>query len=160
MMICPFCKHKKDRVIDSRTVESGSAIRRRRQCLSCKKRYTTFERREMGQKQVIKKDGNFEPFSRDKILSGLLKAIEKRPVKMNQVDEIINKIELDVYENFEKEVPSNHIGEMVMNELRDLDQVAYVRFASVYREFKDINEFMHELQAMLGKQSKPERKTK
>ncbi|MBI5361511.1 MAG: transcriptional repressor NrdR [Planctomycetes bacterium] len=150
-MYCPFCKHKKDKVIDSRTVDNGLAIRRRRQCLNCKKRYTSYERREENPKRVIKKDGRIEMFSRDKIRSGLLKACEKRPVPMAKIDETTTKIELDVYEHFDDEVSSKYIGELVMKELRELDQIAYVRFASVYREFKDINEFMKELLQMLGK---------
>ncbi|MBI3269986.1 MAG: transcriptional repressor NrdR [Planctomycetes bacterium] len=149
-MRCPFCKANNDRVIDSRGSGEGAVIRRRRQCLACMRRFTTYERVEENPFRVIKKDGSREPFSRAKILNGLLKACEKRPVPMADLEEIVNRIELDIYENFDREVPSKHIGDLVMNELRGIDQVAYVRFASVYREFKDLTEFMAELQPMLG----------
>ncbi|MBI5368155.1 MAG: transcriptional repressor NrdR [Planctomycetes bacterium] len=148
-MRCPFCKANKDRVIDSRGSGEGAVIRRRRQCLACKRRFTTYERVEENPFRVIKKDGTREPFSRAKILNGLLKACEKRPIPVPDLEDVVNRIELDIYENFEREVPSKHIGDLVMRHLRDIDKVAYVRFASVYREFKDVSEFIAELQPMV-----------
>lgn len=148
-MRCPYCKSDADHVIDSRSAREGTAVRRRRHCLSCDRRYTTYERVEESPLRVVKKNGSREPFSREKILSGLYKACEKRPVSLSGLEETANKIELDLYENFEREVPSGHIGELVMQALRGIDQVAYVRFASVYRDFQDVNEFMAELQPML-----------
>ncbi len=148
-MKCPFCKKDNDRVVDSRASSDGFVIRRRRQCNECRRRYTTYERMEEIPLRVIKKDGTREPFDRQKILSGLLKACEKRPVPVPKLEEIVNRIELDLYEKYDREVKTKIVGEMVMKELRGLDQVAYVRFASVYREFKDVSEFMSELQPML-----------
>ena len=148
-MKCPFCKKDNDRVVDSRSSSDGFVIRRRRQCNECRRRYTTYERMEEIPLRVIKKDGTHEPFDRQKILSGLLKACEKRPVSVTRLEEIVNRIELDLYEKYDREVKTKVVGEMVMQSLRELDQVAYVRFASVYREFKDVSEFMSELQPML-----------
>ena len=148
-MRCPFCKANRDRVVDSRVASDGWTIRRRRQCLGCKRRFTTYERIEESPLRVIKKDGTREPFDRAKILHGLLKAVEKRPVAMATLEQVVNRIELEIYEKCDREVNAKFIGELVMRELRDLDQVAYVRFASVYREFKDVAEFMAELQPML-----------
>lgn len=148
-MKCPFCKQNKDRVIDSRSAGNGHSIRRRRLCLSCKRRYTTYERAEERPLRVVKKDGTRQPFSRAKILAGLERACEKRPISMAHLEEIVDRIEIEIYERFDREVTSKHIGELVMNELRELDQVAYVRFASVYRAFKDVSEFITELQPML-----------
>ena len=148
-MKCPFCKKDNDRVVDSRASSDGFVIRRRRQCNECRRRYTTYERMEEIPLRVIKKDGTREPFDRQKILSGLLKACEKRPVPVPKLEEIVNRIELDLYEKYDREVKTKVVGEMVMQSLRELDQVAYVRFASVYREFKDVSEFMSELQPML-----------
>lgn len=148
-MKCPFCKQNKDRVIDSRSAGNGHSIRRRRLCLGCKRRYTTYERAEERPLRVVKKDGTRQPFTRVKILAGLERACEKRPVSMAHLEEIVDRIEMEIYERYDREVASKHIGELVMKELRELDQVAYVRFASVYRAFKDVSEFITELQPML-----------
>ena len=150
-MKCPFCKVDDDRVVDSRASSDGFAIRRRRECTSCNRRYTTYERIEESPLRVVKKDDRREPFDRRKILSGLLKACEKRPVSLETLEKITETIEGKVLETFEREVPSTYIGQLVMSELKRVDQVAYVRFASVYREFKDIHEFMEELRPMLEK---------
>lgn len=148
-MKCPFCKKDNDKVVDSRASNDGFAIRRRRECLECGRRYTTYERIEELPLRVVKKDGSRVPFERRKITSGLLKALEKRPVSMEQVETITDKIESQITQMFDKEVSSKFIGELVMKELRDLDQVAYVRFASVYRDFKDVNEFVEEVRPMI-----------
>lgn len=149
-MRCPFCKVDDDKVIDSRAASDGYAIRRRRECLACGRRFTTYERIEESPLRVIKKDGGREPFERRKILLGLIKACEKRPIPIAELEAITERIENHVLEEYDSEVPVQYIGELVMRELKDVDQVAYVRFASVYREFKDINEFMDELKGMLG----------
>ncbi len=148
-MKCPFCGHLEDKVVDSRSSKEGDAIRRRRECLKCEGRFTTYERVEDVLPLVIKKDGRREPFDRQKILQGLLKACEKRPVGIVALEDAVSKIEKKLQEGGEKEIPSSAIGEEVMHALHKLDQVAYVRFASVYREFKDINEFMEELRELL-----------
>jgi transcriptional repressor NrdR len=153
-MKCPFCKVDDDRVVDSRASSDGYAIRRRRECTSCSRRYTTYERIEESPLRVVKKDDRREPFDRRKILSGLIKACEKRPVSLEALEQITETIEGKVLETFEREVPSTYIGQLVMSELRKVDQVAYVRFASVYREFKDIHEFMEELRPMLEKEKR------
>jgi transcriptional repressor NrdR len=150
-MKCPFCKADNSRVVDSRASADGFAIRRRRECLACGRRYTTYERIEESPIRVVKKDGSREPFDRRKILMGLMKACEKRPVSMDTLEDIVARIEHLVTDQFEREVPSKFIGRRVMRELRKADQVAYVRFASVYRDFKDVTEFMDEIQPMLGK---------
>lgn len=147
-MMCPFCRHGETKVIDSRASQQF-VIRRRRECLSCERRFTTYEKIEESPLKVIKKDGTRIPFDREKIRAGLEKACYKRPISESQIEAIICDVEADVYENFEREVPSRHIGEFVFNKLRDLDQVAFVRFASVYREFKDVNDFLEELDPML-----------
>jgi transcriptional repressor NrdR len=146
---CPFCKADDDRVVDSRASADGFAIRRRRECLSCSRRYTTYERIEESPIRVVKKDGSREPFERRKILAGLMKACEKRPVSIDTLDEIVSRIEHQVTDQFEREVPSKFLGRLVMRELRKVDQVAYVRFASVYRDFKDVAEFVEEIRPML-----------
>ncbi|MHC4549141.1 MAG: transcriptional regulator NrdR [Planctomycetota bacterium] len=148
-MKCPFCKADNSRVVDSRASADGFAIRRRRECLACGRRYTTYERIEESPIRVVKKDGSREPFDRRKILMGLMKACEKRPVSMDALEDIVTRIEHLVTDQFEREVPSKFIGRRVMRELRKVDQVAYVRFASVYRDFKDVTEFMDEIQPML-----------
>lgn len=153
-MRCPFCKEDDDRVIDSRASSDGFAIRRRRECLACSRRFTTYERIEESPLRVIKKDGNREPFERRKILLGLIKACEKRPIPIATLEDITERIENKVLEKYDAEVPVSYIGELVMKELKHVDQVAYVRFASVYREFKDINEFMGELKSMLSTPAK------
>ena len=147
-MMCPFCRHGETKVIDTRTSDDY-AIRRRRECLKCSRRYTTYEKIEEFPLKVIKKDGSRVPFDREKIRSGLEKACYKRPVSEEQIEGIISAVEADIYQNFDREVPSRSIGEQVFNMLRVLDQVAFVRFASVYREFKDVNDFVDELEPML-----------
>jgi len=148
-MKCPFCGHKEDKVIDSRSSEEGRAIRRRRECLKCKRRFTTYEHIEETSLMVIKKDGRREPFDRKKVLAGLKKACEKRPISMQQLEDLAEKIEYTLQSKFEKEVDASQVGELLMEELYKLDEVAYVRFASVYRQFKDINQFMKELKGLL-----------
>ncbi|MBN2474887.1 MAG: transcriptional repressor NrdR [Pirellulales bacterium] len=150
-MKCPFCQSDNDRVIDSRASEDGSAIRRRRQCLACKRRYTTYERIEGTSVKIIKKDGTREPFDHGKIKRGLEKACWKRPITDAQIEAVIVSAENDLETNFESEAASHHVGELVMQHLRELDQVAYVRFASVYREFKDVHDFVNELEPMLDR---------
>lgn len=150
-MRCPYCRVDNDRVIDSRASEDGFSIRRRRECLSCKRRYTTYERVEEMEVKVVKKDGIREPFQRDKIKQGLAKACWKRPISDAQIDALVSQIESDVYANYESEIDSPELGELVMKRLAELDQVAFVRFASVYREFKDVRDFVDELQPMLKK---------
>ena len=148
-MRCPFCKHRGNRVIDSRLAADASTIRRRRVCSACKRRFTTRERVEESAPMVVKKDGRREPFDRAKIIGGLKRACEKRPVSMETIEEIANRIETQAGESGGKEIPSSEVGSAVMNELHRIDQVAYVRFASVYRSFKDIDEFMHELEDLI-----------
>jgi transcriptional repressor NrdR len=151
---CPFCSHVEDKVVDSRTSKDGGAIRRRRECLKCGKRFTTYERVEDILPMVVKKDGRREPFDRGKILAGLTKACEKRPVSMERLEEIVGEIEVSLQDRTEKEIPSSEVGEAIMRKLHDLDPVAYVRFASVYREFKDVNQFMDELKGFLTEKKK------
>jgi transcriptional repressor NrdR len=148
-MRCPFCDHKEDKVVDSRASREGIVIRRRRECIGCRRRYTTYERVEEVLPVVVKKDGRREPFDRIKILQGLKKACEKRPVALSTLEEIVDRVEKKIQETGEPEVPSRIIGEEVMAQLHRIDQVAYVRFASVYREFKDVNQFMDELTELL-----------
>ncbi|HEY3965049.1 MAG TPA: transcriptional regulator NrdR [Planctomycetaceae bacterium] len=156
-MLCPFCRQTETKVIDSRASEDF-VIRRRRECLNrkCSRRFTTYEKIEETPLKVIKKDGSRVPFDREKIRSGLEKACYKRPVSEEQIERIINAVEGEMYQNFEREVPSRCIGELVFNMLRDVDQVAFVRFASVYREFKDVNDFVEELEPMLRDSSRRE----
>ncbi len=154
-MICPFCRVDNDRVIDSRTSQDGLAIRRRRECLHCKRRFTTYERVEEMSLKVIKKDGNRVPFEREKIKRGLEKACWKRPIGENDVERVVTNIENEVYKTYDSEIPSGELGELVMRHLRQLDQIAYVRFASVYREFKDVREFVSELEPMLDENDAP-----
>lgn len=147
-MMCPYCKHDETKVIDSRGSQDY-AIRRRRECLKCERRFTTYEKIEESPLKVIKKDGSRVPFDREKIRVGVEKACWKRPVSEESIERVVAEIEADLYENFEREVPSRYIGEKLMDALRHLDQVAFVRFASVYREFKDVNDFVEELEPML-----------
>ncbi len=147
-MMCPFCRHDETKVIDSRASQQF-AIRRRRECLSCERRFTTYEKIEESPVKVIKKDGTRVPFDREKIRVGLEKACYKRPVSEQQIEDIICQVETEVYHDFEREVPSRQIGERVFRCLQNVDQVAFVRFASVYREFKDVNDFVEELEPML-----------
>jgi transcriptional repressor NrdR len=158
-MICPFCRVDNDRVIDSRTSQDGLAIRRRRECSACKRRFTTYERVEEISLKVVKKDGVRVPFDREKIKRGLEKACWKRPVSDREIEQVVTAVEADIYANFESEVPSEYLGEQVMKRLRELDQVAYVRFASVYREFKDVRDFVQELGPMLGNEEGESRKS-
>jgi transcriptional repressor NrdR len=148
-MKCPFCRDDNDRVIDSRAAQDGFAIRRRRECLSCKRRYTTYERLEETTMKVVKKDGVREPFDREKIRQGLSRACWKRPISDDQIESVVLQVENEIYARFDREVDSRVIGEMVMEHLDTLDQVAYVRFASVYRDFKDVADFVDELAPML-----------
>jgi transcriptional repressor NrdR len=155
-MRCPFCREDNDRVIDSRVADDGFSIRRRRHCLNCGRRYSTYERAEEMAIKVVKKDGCREPFSREKVRHGLARACWKRPISDEQIDRLVSDIESDVYADFESEIDSRTLGELVMEHLKDFDQVAYVRFASVYREFKDVNDFVHELQPILkDRESRP-----
>ncbi|WP_447600255.1 transcriptional regulator NrdR [Nitrospira sp. Nam80] len=147
-MKCPFCDDVEDKVVDSRMAKEGEVIRRRRECLSCKRRFTTYERVEETMPAVVKKDGRREPFDRSKIVSGLKKACEKRPISMATIEAVADRIEKRLQELGETEIASPLVGEEVMKELSQLDQVAYVRFASVYREFKDIDQFMDEIKAL------------
>jgi len=148
-MKCPFCGHLHDKVVDSRESKEGDAIRRRRQCLDCQRRFTSYERIDEIPYMVVKKDGRRERFDRQKVLAGLLKACEKRPVSMVQLESIADRAETMVQESSEREVATRAIGEMIMKELKNLDKVAYVRFASVYLDFKDVPEFMNELKDLL-----------
>src|SRR5262249_3859498 len=148
-MRCPFCKRDDSKVLDSRESAEGTVTRRRRECHGCRKRFTTYERVEELMPLVVKKDGRREPYDREKLISGLQKAVEKRPVSMDQLEALVAEVEARVVELGEKEVPSSVLGEEVMRRLRALDQVAYVRFASVYRSFRDIEEFMDELKGLL-----------
>lgn len=150
-MKCPFCANLDSKVVDSRPDKGGATIRRRRECESCAKRFTTHERVEEFLPLVTKRDGRREPFDRMKLIAGLQKACEKRPVSVETIERMLDRLETRLQESGEKEVPSTTIGEWVMSELHDIDQVAYVRFASVYRSFRDINEFMVELQDLLKK---------
>ena len=153
-MRCPFCDSLDNKVVDSRLSKDGEAIRRRRECLKCERRFTTYEHVEQIQPMVIKKDGRREALDRQKILAGLKKACEKRPISTDALDVISHRIEKKFQENGETEIPSQAIGEEVMSELHRLDQVAYVRFASVYREFKDLNQFMDQLKDLLAEERK------
>ena len=150
-MRCLFCGHLESKVIDSRSTEEGTTIRRRRECLACGKRFTTYEKIETIPIMVIKKDGTRETFDRDKISNVILRACEKRPVTLKEVEALIDDIESKLYNQLEREVSSEKIGEMVMERLQKTDEVAYVRFASVYRQFKDINSFMEELARLIKK---------
>ena len=153
-MKCPFCDDLEDKVVDSRMAKEGEMIRRRRECLSCKRRYTTYERIEESLPMVVKKDGRREPFDRTKILSGLKKACEKRPISVATIEAVTDRIEKRIQEMGETEIPSREVGEQIMKELHNLDQVAYVRFAYVYREFKDIDQFMDELKSLAREREK------
>lgn len=148
-MRCPSCLKEGDKVINTRDVNNKSAIKRRRICINCGFRFTTYERYEKENLWVIKKDGSHEPFQREKILKGILKACEKRPIPMSIIQDTVSAIEREVQNKYEGEVPSREIGELVVSHLKKIDKVAYVRFASVYREFKDIKEFMDEIKPIL-----------
>ena len=150
-MRCPYCGYKEDKVVDSRATQEESAVRRRRECLKCAKRFTTYEYIEEVSLLVIKKDGRREPFDRKKVLAGVVRACEKRPIGMEKMEEIVTQVERGIQKKSDREVPSGRIGELVMENLKQLDDVAYVRFASVYRQFKDVGQFMNELKDILGK---------
>lgn len=158
-MRCPFCENQDTRVIDSRPTEEGHAIRRRRECDNCNKRFTTYEKVEGMTFMVIKKDGSREPFDRNKVLNGIIKACEKRPVPIASIEKIVDEIERGLNNMMEKEIESKLIGEILMEHLKKLDEVAYVRFASVYRQFKDVNTFVAEIEKLLGKDKKEKEDT-
>ena len=149
-MKCPYCGYKESKVVDSRPAEEGSSIRRRRECLSCEKRFTTYETVESLPMVVIKKDGSRQSFDRSKVLRGMIRDCEKRPVSFDELERISEEIEQNLQNSLEREVSTEAIGEQVMDKLRSVDEVAYVRFASVYRQFKDIDTFMHELNKLLA----------
>ena len=152
-MRCPYCSYSESKVIDSRPAEEGTTIRRRRECLSCGKRFTTYEIMERLPLLVVKRDGSRQSFDRMKVIGGMVKACEKRPVPVDQIERVADEIEQELQSSLEREVSSVQIGEMIMERLKDLDQVAYVRFASVYRQFKDINTFLEELNKLLKETS-------
>jgi len=154
-MKCPFCGYKEDKVVDSRATAEESAVRRRRECLQCGKRFTTYEYIEDVSLMVIKKDGRREPFDRKKVLAGVMRACEKRPISMEKMEDVITQVERSMQKRSEREVSSSRIGELVMERLKVMDDVAYVRFASVYRQFKDVGQFMEELKDILGKEKRP-----
>jgi len=148
-MKCPYCSHLESKVIDSRPSDEGASVRRRRECLKCEKRFTTYETIEKLPLIIIKKDKTREPYDRNKLLNGILRACQKRPVTMEQLQKVVDEIEVSLYNTLEREVSSQQVGELVMRKLKALDEVAYVRFASVYRQFKDLNTFMDELTKLL-----------
>jgi transcriptional repressor NrdR len=148
-MLCPFCGHREDKVIDSRESKEGDSVRRRRECLGCERRFTTYERCDEVPYMVIKKDGRREKFDRQKVLNGLVRACEKRPVSMGKLAELVDEVESVLLENAEREIPTTLIGEQLMERLRGMDKIAYVRFASVYRDFQDVEEFLSELKNVM-----------
>ena len=148
-MRCPYCECDESKVVDSRPIESGQAIRRRRECMKCNKRFTTYENIEEIPLIIIKKDGNRQVYNRSKLLNGIIRACEKRPVSIEEMEQIVDDIEKTLYNSMEKEITTDYIGELVMERLKYIDEVAYVRFASVYRQFKDLNTFMEELKKLL-----------
>ena len=152
-MKCPYCGHNNDRVVDSREVREGNVIRRRRECLECGRRMTTYEQIELVPVVVVKKDGSREGFDRGKLLSGIMRACEKRPVPAQELEAICDQVETRAQEGSGREIDSQEIGELVMDRLRNLDEIAYVRFASVYRHFRDVNAFMEELKTLLDQQT-------
>jgi transcriptional repressor NrdR len=156
---CPFCGQIEEKVVDSREAKDGVVIRRRRECLRCGRRFTTYERIEQIQFMVVKKDDRREPFDRNKILSGLLKATQKRPVSVAELEKIADEVEARLMEKQEREISSTEIGGMIMQRLYELDEVAYVRFASVYRQFKDVHEFVEEVKGLLGSTPRRSRKS-
>jgi len=153
VMLCPYCKQDNDRVVNSRTSTDGASVKRRRECQDCGRRYTTYERIEGSILRVVKKDGCRENFSRPKLLEGLTKSCHKRPVSTDVLEQVVDEIERELHQRFENEVPSAAVGELVMEKLRKLDEVAFIRFASVYREFKDVSDFVEEADQGLGKES-------
>lgn len=159
-MRCPFCAHLEDKVVDSREAKDGDAIRRRRECLGCGRRFTSYERIDEIPYMVVKKDGKREMFERGKIMSGLLRASEKRPVSTAQLDAIVDDAERAVQDSSDRELSTNEIGKLIMDKLKSLDKVAYVRFASVYLEFEDVSAFMTELKDLVQSRTRPEKKPK
>ncbi|MGB7201787.1 MAG: transcriptional regulator NrdR [Pyrinomonadaceae bacterium] len=153
-MRCPFCSHLEDKVVDSREAKDGDAIRRRRECLECGRRFTSYERIDQIPYMVVKKDGKREHFDRDKVMGGLLKAAEKRPVSTTQLEKIADEVEKNVQDSLDRELPVSDIGKVIMRRLKTLDKVAYVRFASVYLEFADVSEFMTELKQLVYKRDR------
>lgn len=158
-MKCPFCGQVEEKVVDSREARDGEVIRRRRECLNCKRRFTTYERIEEIQFMVVKKDGRRELFDRNKIMSGLIKATQKRPVGVAELDKIADEVEARLLEKPDREIRSTEIGELIIKRLYELDEVAYVRFASVYRQFKDVTEFVEEVKGLLGTSQRRSRRT-
>ncbi len=148
-MKCPYCEYPESKVVDSRPTDEGQAIRRRRECISCGKRFTTYEKIEEIPTIVVKKDGNRQSYDRNKLMNGIIKACEKRPVSMSTIEKMVDDIEKVISNSLDNEITSTEIGEEIMNRLKDVDEVAYVRFASVYRQFKDVNSFMDELKKIL-----------
>ncbi len=160
-MNCPFCGHLEDKVVDSREAKDGNSIRRRRECLECGRRFTSYERIDEIPYMVVKKDGKREPFDRHKILAGLLRACEKRPISAPQLESIVDSVEKFVQDSPDRECPTSDLGKIIMKRLKELDKVAYVRFASVYLEFEDVSEFMNELKYLVRSREKtPKRKPK
>jgi transcriptional repressor NrdR len=161
-MRCPFCSHIEDKVVDSRESKDGDSIRRRRECLDCGRRFTSYERIDEIPYMVVKKDGKRESWDRNKVLAGLLRACEKRPISMNQLDTIVDEVEKNVQDSLDRELATTDIGKIIMRRLKSLDKVAYVRFASVYLEFADVSEFMSELKVLVGTASikKPKKSKK
>ncbi len=159
-MKCSFCGYKEDKVVDSRSIQEDRAIRRRRECLKCGKRFTTYEYIEEPSLMVIKRDSRRQPFDRKKILSGIMKACEKRPISIDKMEELVIQVERALQKKVSREVASTKIGELVMDKLKSLDDVAYVRFASVYRQFRDVEQFMLELKDMLNKEKRATKKSK
>lgn len=153
-MKCPSCQYNETKVVDSRLNGEGTSIRRRRECLKCEKRFTTYEYVEHVSLMVVKRDGRRQPFDREKIISGIIKACEKRPVSIDKIETMTDEIGRTIQKKYDREVASKDIGEMIMEKLANLDDVAYVRFASVYRQFRDVNQFMSELKLMLGQETK------
>lgn len=149
-MKCPFCSHYESKVVDSRPTDEGQAVRRRRECMACAKRFTTYEKIDEIPLIVVKKNGNREPYDKNKILSGVIKSCEKRPVSLQDIEELVDGIEKQLYNTMEREITTEFIGNLVIEKIKELDEVAYVRFASVYREFKDINTFMNEVKKILN----------
>jgi len=149
-MKCPYCEYPESKVVDSRPTDEGQAIRRRRECIKCTKRFTTYENIEEIPTVIVKKDGNREVYNRNKLINGIIKSCEKRPVSMATIEEMVDSIEKTIFNSMKNEITSIEIGELVMEKLKNVDEVAYVRFASVYRQFKDVNSFMEELKKLLG----------
>lgn len=151
-MKCPYCEYPESKVVDSRPTDEGQAIRRRRECISCAKRFTTYEKIEEIPTIIVKRDGNREVYDRNKLMNGIIKSCEKRPVSMATIEDMVDDIEKTIFNSMKNEITSIEIGELVMEKLKDVDEVAYVRFASVYRQFKDVNSFMQELKKLLAEE--------